>query len=70
MVFTVQNATYTYPSGYGLGSCQKFDLKLPPYCLDFDDEFCELEWCYVDTKNCGVTNNPSPYHEIVGKLNL
>ena len=44
----------TYDSNFGTGSCQPWELKLPPYCADANGiplpnapEWCGQSWCYV-----------------------
>ena len=55
--------TYDYPASYGLGTCEKHDETLAPYCSvgtgRSPPEWCADTWCYVDPANCAdlVTTN-------------
>ena len=48
--------TYDYPASYGLGTCEKHDETLAPYCSvgtgRSPPEWCADLWCYVDQDNC------------------
>ena len=48
--------TYDYPASYGLGTCEKHDETLAPYCSvgtgRSPPEWCADNWCYVDPANC------------------
>ena len=57
--------TYDYPASYGLGTCEKHDETLAPYCSvgtgRSPPEWCADTWCYVDKDTCNRVNLKSSY---------
>ncbi|KAL7553740.1 hypothetical protein ACHAWF_017058 [Thalassiosira exigua] len=53
LTVTINEATYDYPPGYGMGLCSQHDKDLAPTCSSNDPPaFCNIGWCYVDPEKC------------------
>ncbi|CAD7952811.1 unnamed protein product [Amoebophrya sp. A25] len=57
---------YLYPSDYGQAKCSKWDVGEQPYCADSTmaplldaPDWCQKQWCYVDSSNCAASFAPA-----------
>ena len=55
----IAGAPYSYPPGYGMGSCAPHDATVGPTCANADGSvkadapsWCSSNWCFVDPAAC------------------
>ena len=50
IIYTDGGVEYQYPANYGVGVCGAWDTGLEPNCAENENNYCELEWCYVSAE--------------------
>ena len=64
-ILPVDIDTKMFPKDYGISECKPHDQNLKPDCTTNQEEYCILEWCYVDKDNCSVTYRASKFYNNV-----